>query len=265
VLITKKGRLTGIGVHGGKKAVLWAEPASVGAGICFSVDGKDYKRLSIDQIRADYLCTSIKNDDFEIRTIEHLLAALRLLEIYDINLSVDGGEIPIMDGSARDFVQFFESLGLVDSDLPKPIIVLDACSVYDDDKFVSILPYDGFRVTYTVDYLPSILGVQTYVYEQGVTDVKAELSHARTFGHEADLEVLNKQGLALGSSIENALGVGKDNQYMNEPRFFNEAVRHKTLDLIGDLSVIGKPITGHVIAYKSSHKLNQVLLKKLMI
>lgn len=262
--VKRSGVIEGIGLHSGQNVRLELIPEKPGKGVYYILE--DHPALPVQVCPANidsvYLGTNITYKDVSIRTVEHLAAVLNYLGITDLRIQLSSNEIPVLDGSALQYLDFLEDLGLLENGQDDPLVITDTLSVHKDDSFLIALPYEGFKITYTVDYRPAVYGVQTFIYEEGKTDFRKEVAPARTFGQLKDLEDMHKQGLALGASLDNALGVD-ENGYLNEPRFPDEAVRHKTLDLIGDLFNLGKKVKTNIVAYKSSHKINAMLVKEL--
>lgn len=248
--------LSGIGIHSGKETKITIRPAKSGEGICFSYKGKIIP-LDIKNISGDRLATSLG----PIVLVEHLLAAANGLGISDFLVECESNEIPILDGSALPFVEAFEKAGIVEfGEKTLPIDLKIPVRIEDADKWISAEPADKLTIEYKVDY--PVIGKQSFYYDGSIGSFKNDIAPARTFGYEKDLEELRKNGFAKGASLENALGIGEE-EYMNEPRFDDEPVRHKILDLIGDLALLGRPINAKIKAYKSSHRLNQELVKRI--
>lgn len=260
--LKKPLKIEGIGIHSGKKASVTFLPDK--RDIIFTdVDQKVKVLLRANNISPIFLGTNIVKNDFCVKTIEHLCAALWFLKISGLKIIVNGSEMPILDGSSQVFIEFFKKIGLVKI-LKEDRVLEIKKSVYvqDGDSFVIGLPAKKFQVIYSVQY-PSILGTQTFQFDD-YRDFHHNISFARTFGNMKDLEYMHSQGLALGGSLDNALVFDGYDKYLNEPRFTDEAVRHKILDLIGDLYTSSCFIKGKIIAYKSSHKLNNKFIRKLI-
>lgn len=258
--------ISGVGVHSAKPVTVKVFHAEKGDGITFN--NTSFPGVTIqacpENVQSVFLSTNLGCQNASVCTTEHLLAVLWALCITDIHFEMDSEEVPILDGSAKDFYNLLENFNTDNGNPPEYYSIREPIRVENGDSFLEAFPYDSFKVTFTIDFSPSIIGKQTFVFEHGKTDFKMEIAPARSFGHYNDLGALNKKGLALHSSMANALVVGKDNCYMNTPRFEDEAVRHKILDLIGDLYVLGRPLKGCFNAYKSSHSLNGEFVKKLI-
>jgi len=203
-----------------------------------------------------------------IQTVEHILAALHTRGITDAILEIDSLEIPIMDGSSLPFMQAIELSNLYEfEEIVEPLKIQNAVWVVDGDKYLVILPSDTLKVTYHIDFKHPLLKGQSYTTEINEMILENEILPARTFGFLRDVKALQEKGLALGGSLDNAI-VLTDDGFLNETlRYDNECVRHKILDLIGDLSIIGRPIIGHILASKAGHALDismgKLLLSKL--
>lgn len=248
----------GIGLHSGRPVDLTISPAETNSGILF-------KRLDILESEAipafmnrvvdTRLATTIGDDEVKISTTEHLLAALTGLGIDNALVELNTSEVPIMDGSAGPFVQLLKKSGIKEQKSQRRLIkITREISYQDGDKSVRILPYDGFKITAEIDFNHSLINRQTYSFELNPRKFIKEIASARTFGFLEDVEKMRACGLALGGSLENAVVMDKDSVLNKDGlRFADEFVRHKVLDLIGDLTLLGWPLLGHVVASKSGH------------
>ncbi|MDI6736349.1 MAG: UDP-3-O-acyl-N-acetylglucosamine deacetylase [bacterium] len=266
--IKKELEYSGIGLHTGEQIHLVFKPATAGTGIVFvrqDLSGKPMIKACPENVNNTWRELSLKKNGVEIHTVEHLLAALSGLGIDNIEIAVNGDEIPIGDGSALPFVELLKD-EIISRNTSKKVFrpkePLWAGSS-TEDKQVILLPSDEWRITYTIDFEHPVVKTQlaTFVITQEVF-VK-EIAPARTFGFLKEVESLHARGLAKGGSLENAIVIGEDKILNDSLRFENELVRHKILDLIGDFSLIGMPILGHVIAIKSGHDLNLKLVQKM--
>jgi UDP-3-O-[3-hydroxymyristoyl] N-acetylglucosamine deacetylase len=264
-------RATGVGLHTGEKVYLTLRPAAVDTGIVF-------RRVDLDQpvdipAVADYvgdttLSTTLVKDGVRVSTIEHLLSALAGLGIDNAYVDVSAPEVPIMDGSAGPFVFLIQSAGVEEQNAPKRFIrVLEPIEVRDGDKYARFEPFDGFKVQFSIDFdHPAMEGhlCQSEIDFSSTSFVK-EVSRARTFGFLRDIEKLRESGLALGGSMENAIVVD-DYRVLNEDglRYEDEFVKHKILDAIGDLYLLGRSLIGAFQGHKSGHALNNRLLNALI-
>lgn len=260
-------RCSGIGLHSGKKIQLVLHPADVDTGITFS---RSDLNISIPA-HADYvtdtrLCTTIGKDGANISTVEHLLSALSGLGIDNAHVEVNGAEVPVMDGSAAPFVFLIQCAGIREQNKAKKILrILKRVEVSDGDKRCSLHPAAGFKVSYLLDYDHPLLKDRSVSIDFSNQAYTREVSRARTFGFLHEIEALQKAGLALGGSLENAI-VLDQYRVMNEGglRYENECVRHKILDTVGDLALAGLPIAGAFEGERTGHKMNHCLVTALL-
>ena len=268
--IRNKITATGVGLHSGKKVTLTFHPADVNTGIIFRrIEGD--KVIEIPAL-AKYvgdttLSTSLERDGYKISTIEHLLSAIAGTGVDNCVIDCDGPEIPVMDGSSTEFVFLIQSAGIMEQDAAKKFIyVTKSVQVSREDAVARINPYEGFRVTFTVDFDHPVYKKypQSASIDFSQTSFIREVSRARTFGLMSDLEKLKANNLALGANIDNAIGIG-DDEVLNEGglRFSDEFVKHKMLDAIGDLYLLGHNLIGEFFGFKSGHALNNELLRKI--
>lgn len=264
-------RATGVGLHTGDKIYLTLRPAEPNAGIVFrrtDLDPPVDIPATAHNVGDTMLSTTLMNGDVRVSTVEHLLSAMAGLGIDNVVVEVSASEIPIMDGSAGPFVFLIQSAGIVEQDAPKEFIrILKPITVEHEDKKASFRPYDGFRILFSIDFdLPVFQGrtLSAEVDFSSTTFVK-EVSRARTFGFMHEIEYLRSKGLVRGGSMDNAI-VLDSNTILNEDglRYEDEFVRHKILDAIGDLYLLGHSLIGEFEAYKSGHALNNQLLRALL-
>jgi UDP-3-O-[3-hydroxymyristoyl] N-acetylglucosamine deacetylase len=258
---------TGIGLHSGRDVTIALNPAPAGSGIVFErTDLAGLPRVSAQAVNVTNTmrATTLERGEAKVFTVEHLLAAFYAMGVDNSLVEISSVEPPVADGSSLPFLKLIESAGLADQDeLRKPpIVIKEAISVRYPDKFIAILPYDGFRITFTSINPHPLLGVQFGDYEITPEVFAQELAPARTIGFMHEVEALQAQGLALGGSLENAVVYDAD-KCLTPLRFPDELVRHKILDVIGDLALAGR-IAGHVIAVKSSHALNTALAREII-
>jgi UDP-3-O-[3-hydroxymyristoyl] N-acetylglucosamine deacetylase len=265
-------RATGVGLHTGEKVYLTLRPAAPNTGIVFRrVDLPEPVVIEArpQNVGETTLSTTLIKGDVRISTVEHLLSALAGLGIDNAYVDVSAPEVPIMDGSAGPFVFLIQSAGVEEQNAPKRFIrIKRALRVEDGDKWASFEPYDGFKVTFTIDFdHPAFRkDTQTASIDFSSTSFVKEVSRARTFGFMRDIEALRKRRLALGGSMDNAIVV--DNyRVLNEDglRYADEFVKHKILDAIGDLYLLGHSLIGSFTGYKSGHGLNNQLLRELLL
>jgi len=260
---------TGIGLHTGEKVKINLRPAPVNSGIKFvrtDLKGRPEVEVRFDNVFDTTLATTIGTNGCKVSTIEHLMAAFFGLGIDNAVVELDGPEVPIMDGSAAPFVFLIKSGDIREQKSPKQFIVIKKPFKVDDgNRSVCIYPSKELKVTYMIDFQHPLLRNQEYELTFSGRDFVREISTARTFGFMKDVETLKKNGLARGGSLDNAVVID-DFRIINEDglRFDDEFVRHKVLDFIGDISIVGSPIIGHFVVKKSGHFLNQHMLKKLM-
>lgn len=258
---------SGIGLHSGGKVYMALRPAAANTGIIFDIHAKDgIHRVSPapKAVMTTALATTLGNAEATVSTVEHLLATVLGLGIDNLIISVEGGEIPIMDGSAATFVALFEQAGLRQLHAPRKVLrVSRPTEVRDGSKFIRAIPYSGFRVDYTIDFPHPTIGRQRLSMEV-TPETFARVANARTFGFFKDVEYLHSNGLARGGSLDSVV-VLDDNGVMNPEglRFKDEFVRHKILDFIGDMAMLGTPIQGQFEVSCSGHQLNNAFLRKL--
>jgi UDP-3-O-[3-hydroxymyristoyl] N-acetylglucosamine deacetylase len=264
-------RATGIGVHTGQKVYLTLRPAPMNTGIIFNrTDLKEMVSIPahVNYIGDTSLSTCLVKDDVRLSTVEHLLSALAGLGIDNLYIDVTAPELSIMDGSAGPFIFLLKSAGMQEQDAPKKFIrIKRKISVQKADKEISIEPYHGFKVKFYIDFQHPAFNAenQSISFDFSSTSYVREIARARTFGFLADYEYLRHRNLAQGASLENAL-VLDEFKLINQDglRYPNECVKHKVLDVIGDLYLLGHPVIGCVDAKKSGHTLNSELLHTLL-
>lgn len=259
----------GVGLHKGENIICKLIPAENGEIVFKRTDieeGKNIIKLDIDNTFDLTRGTNLRNEfGTAIHTIEHFLSALYILGITDLLVEIDGNELPIADGSAIQFVEIMEKTGIRELEKNiEPIVVTTPVAVTVGDKHVIALPYDGYKLTYGIRFEHSFLKSQLAEYEVNLETYKKEIACARTFGFDYEIEYLKKNNLALGGTLENAIVV--TNTGVLNPgglRYEDEFVRHKMLDIIGDLKVLNRPIKAHIVAIKAGHAINVELGKKL--
>ncbi|MEM6580339.1 MAG: UDP-3-O-acyl-N-acetylglucosamine deacetylase [Pseudomonadota bacterium] len=262
---------TGVSLHRGEKVYMTLHPAPVDTGIIFRrLDLNPVLELpaSAGFVGDTTLSTTLISGRERVATVEHLLAAMAGLGIDNAYVDLSAAEVPIMDGSAGPFVYLLQSAGLVDQYAPKKFVrIKRKVSVEDGDKFASLLPYDGFRVSFTIDFDHPVFRERTAhaEFEFSTAEFVSKFSRARTFGFIHEIEQLRSRGLAQGGSIDNAI-VLDDYRILNRDglRFEDEFVRHKILDAIGDLYLLGHSLLGEFRAHKSGHALNNAVIKALI-
>ena len=262
--------ISGIGLHKGEEIKLTLKPSENNdeRGIIFKridVSGKnnvikiDYRNL-FDLERG----TNIKNeDDVKVHTIEHFLSSLSITGVTDILVEISGNELPILDGSSIGFVEKLLEAEIVELNEEIESVVITEPVIFSDEKagkYVMALPYDGFKISYTIDFNHSFLKSQYYELEVNLENYMENIAKCRTFAFDYEIDFLKKNNLALGGSLENAVVVGAEGPLNPEGlRYPDEFVRHKILDIIGDLYVLGIPVKAHIIAIKAGHYVNSRL------
>lgn len=259
--------LEGVGLHSGITTKVRVLPASSGEGRYFvRVDLAHRPRILavIETVSQTTLSTELARGEAKVRTVEHLLSALVGSGVDDACIEIDGAEVPLRDGSAKDWVEAIASVGVVTNGESKQrsSLVAPVC-LREGDAFVAAIPSSQTRFSYGIDFPYSAIGNQWYSWSPQTDDFATEVAPARTFGFAEQIEQLQQAGLIRGGNLENALLCSKEG-WVNPPlRFDNEPVRHKLLDLIGDLSLLGTLPQAHYIAYKASHKLHVSLVRSL--
>ncbi len=261
--------LSGIGIHTGNKVKVTFKPAPESSGVTFirtDLSGSPRIRADVGSFLAAKFSrrSSIGRDDAEVQTIEHLMAVLSSLGIDNIDIELDNNELPGLDGSAIKFAEALEKAGITEQAQEKYIhVIKEPISIEEGQSSITIVPAREFKISYTLDYDHPMLAAQFFEIEINAQSFKSQIAPARTFCLESEADALRSQGLGLGANYENTLVVGKTGVIKNTPRFKDEFVRHKILDLIGDLYLAGCPIQGHVIALRSGHGLNLKIAQKI--
>jgi len=264
-------RATGVGLHSGKKVYLTLRPAPVDTGVIFC--RTDLEPMVLIPARAEHvgdttLSTTLVKDGVRISTVEHLLSAMAGLGIDNAYIDINCAEVPIMDGSAGPFIFLLQSAGIEEQARPKKFIrIKRKVEVRDGDKSAALYPFAGFKVAFTIDFDHPVFRNRTQSAEVDFssTSFVKEVSRARTFGFMSDIEQLRARDLALGGSVDNAVVVD-EYRILNEDglRYEDEFVKHKILDAIGDLYLLGRSLIGAFTGYKSGHALNNRLLRELL-
>jgi len=266
--IKKPAFCEGIGLHSGRQVRMTLKPAPVNAGITFvrtDLGGVEITAIASNTAATSY-ATTLSQNGASVQTVEHLLAAFAGLGIDNIVVELDGAEAPVLDGSAGPFVRLIADAGVQNQEKPRPMLkVLRPVIVREGNKQLAIWPSEMPSISYFIDFNHPMLKEQSFNYTVSEEDFIREIADARTFGFLSDVQTLRANGLAKGGSMENAVILG-DQTVLNEDglRYQDEFVRHKILDLIGDLFLAGMPIIGHVVAHKSGHGLNTKLAAKLL-
>ncbi len=264
-------RATGVGLHSGIKVEMHLRPAPVDSGIVFRrMDLNAAPDLKADPylVTDTRLCSVLEMGATKVATVEHLMSALAGLGIDNVLVDLTGPEVPIMDGSSAPFVFLLQSAGIEEQDAPKKYVrILQPIEARDGDKWVRFTPHHGFRIEFTIAFDHPVFekSAQTVVVDFDHTAYTKEVSRARTFGFMHEVEYLRNHGLALGGSLDNAIVMDEFRVLNNDGlRYDDEFAKHKVLDAIGDLYLLGHPIIGAFEAYKSGHALNNRLLRELL-
>ncbi|MCE5286586.1 MAG: UDP-3-O-acyl-N-acetylglucosamine deacetylase [Pelosinus sp.] len=265
--IANRVKYTGVGLHSGKDVNIILNPASEDTGIVFirtDLPGNPRVRACASNVTNTMRATTLEEGAAKVFTVEHLLAAFFALGVDNCLVEIDSVEPPVADGSALSFVRLIQEAKLQEQQIAKKYKEIQKeYIVRAEDRFIAILPYDGLRITFTSINPHPALGVQFGDYEITPEVFMKEIAPARTIGFMNEIEALKAQGLGLGGTLE-AVVVYDDTKALNPLRFTDELVRHKILDIIGDLA-LGGCIRGHVIAVKSGHALNTALAKKVLL
>jgi UDP-3-O-[3-hydroxymyristoyl] N-acetylglucosamine deacetylase len=255
--IQKEIHFSGVGVHSGKKVDLLLRPSSSGE-ITFRRTDLDNLELALDPKKIETKSsTYLVSEECKIQTLEHLLAVLYMLGIDSLIIEINGDEIPIMDGSASPFVQAILSAGIMSlPERKKSIKIIKSSFLEEKDAAFSFSPDSGFKITYSIEYDHPAIQRQELSLSLNLENFIKEVAPARTFGFLKDVPALRAQGLAAGGSLDNAVVLDEKSVISGPLRYPDEFVRHKILDLIGDLSLMGSPLTGHFKAHKAGHSLH---------
>ena len=258
---------SGIGLHSGQKVTLHLKPAPANHGVVF-------KRLDLNglEIPADvahvankYYATGLAFEAASVETVEHLLAALVSLEVDNAVVELNQAEVPIMDGSAASFIYLVHEAGIKKLAAPRKFLkVVRPIALSRGDKRIALYPSDHFKVTYSISFDHPLLRHQSRTLRLTKTAFIDEIAPARTFGFLKESEMLRQKGLALGASLDNAIVLGETGVLNSSLRFEDEFVRHKILDVIGDLSLVGHPIIGHLVVHRGGHALHTSFAEKIL-
>jgi UDP-3-O-[3-hydroxymyristoyl] N-acetylglucosamine deacetylase len=264
-------KTTGVGLHTGARVELGLRPAAVNTGIVFhraDLPGTPEVPASAHHVGDTRLSSTLKMGGASISTVEHIMSALAGLGIDNLHIDVAGPEIPIMDGSAGPFIFLLQSAGIAEQPAPKRYLrILEPVEVRDGDKWARFDPFNGFRLDFTIDFPHPVFGSENrhVAIDFAEHSYIKEVARARTFGFMQDVEAMRAAGLGLGGSLQNAI-VLDEYRVLNAEglRYDNEFVRHKVLDAIGDLYLLGHPLIGQYTAFKSGHALNNALARALL-
>ncbi|MGE5836531.1 MAG: UDP-3-O-acyl-N-acetylglucosamine deacetylase [Acidobacteriota bacterium] len=257
----------GIGLHSGNKVTLALKPAPADYGIRFirtDLAGLEIP-ATVTHLGGISYATGLTRETGSVETVEHLLAALSTLGIDNVRIELDYPEVPIMDGSAAPFVYLVHEAGVKRLPAPRRYLkVVRPVSLSQGDKHIALYPSDQFKVTYSISFDHPLLRHQSRTIRVSEESFVEEIAPARTFGFLKEIEMLRQRGLALGGSLENAIVLGETGVLNNALRFEDEFVRHKILDVLGDLALVGHPVMGHLVAHRGGHALHTAFAAKLL-
>lgn len=266
--IHKTVRCLGIGLHSGKQVEMTLRPAAEDTGVLFSIrngSGSSFMSPKPSLVTETGLATTLGNGQDSVATVEHLLAAVRGMGIDNIQVDIEGREVPIMDGSAAPFVYLLKQAGIRRLSKPRKVLCLKKPINFEaEGKYIKARPYNGLFVDYTIDFQHPLIGTQKMTLDVTPTNFAGEVAKARTFGFLKEVDYLHANGLALGGSLENAV-VLDDYGVVNAEglRFKDEFVRHKLLDFVGDMAIMGQTLFGHFEVFASGHAMNNEFLRHL--
>jgi UDP-3-O-[3-hydroxymyristoyl] N-acetylglucosamine deacetylase len=259
--------ITGIGLHSGIYTKVELHPAPAGSGITFvraDLDGLRIAALQASTTALDH-ATTVGKDDVSVGTVEHLLAAVVAFGVTDLDVHIDGPEVPVVDGSALPFMHLIDAAGVRSLGVEVPVLrISEPIEVVEGEKSIRIAPANRLIVNYKIDFTHPAIGKQSFHFDLHRDNFLTKIAPARTFGFLRDVEKLRAAGLARGGSVENCI-VLDDREVMNGPlRFRDEFVRHKILDLLGDLALLGRPIVGEITAHRAGHALHSRFVEKIL-
>ncbi len=268
--IKKSVKARGVGIHSGKQVNMTLIPAGSDHGVVFrrlDAGGRQVHAHSAF-VNEVVLSTGLESQGVKVSTIEHLMSALSALGVDNVLVELDSFEVPIMDGSSAPFIFLVQSAGIEEQDAPKRFIVIkNTVRVENGESWAQVSPHNGFKVTLEIDFEHQKIkeSGQKLTIDFAKQSYLKEISRARTFGYERDVEDLQADGLALGASFDNAIALS-DDSILNEDgmRYHNEFVKHKILDIVGDLFLLGGNMVGHYEGYKTGHMLNDQLLSAIL-
>ncbi len=257
----------GIGLHSGNKVQLSLKPAQADFGIRFRRTdvGDQEVRASVQHLAGINLATALSSNQVSVETVEHLLAALVSMRIDNVLIELNSPEVPIMDGSSAPFIYLIQEAGVKTLNASRKYLkITNPISLSRGDKRIALYPSDHFKVTYSISYDHPLLRHQARTLTITEESFIEEIAPARTFTFLKDVEMLRQNGLALGGSLDNAIVLGETGVLNNALRFDDEFVRHKILDAIGDLALVGHPVIGHLVAHRAGHGLHTEFAGKIL-
>lgn len=267
--LQKQVSVDGVGLHSGKPARLTFKPAPENTGIFFvrkDIPGLPALMAKSRNVKATQMATVLGSDLFAVSTVEHCMSAVSACQIDNLYIELEGAEIPIGDGSADPFFQALRAGGVVEqSVLRSYFLITKPVHFSQGDKYASVIPYNGFKISCTIEFPHPAIKKQKIEVDINSYTFEKELARARTFGFMRDVEALQKKGLALGGSLDNAV-VLDDEKVLNPEglRFKDEFVRHKAMDAMGDLTMLGAPLMGHLVLHKAGHDVMHGFVEKLL-
>ena len=268
--LKKKIHFSGVGVHNGRAVSMTIEPAEANNGIIFKrtdLKNDNIIKATIENVVETRLCTTIKNSKgIFVSTIEHLMAALSALDIDNVVVKINSSELPALDGSSHEYVKKITNAGIKVINYKKPFFrIQKKVEVKSGDRFISISPSDSLSINISIDYPDTVIGYSEYYYSHTTNNFINDLSMARTYTLQEDIEKMRTAGLAIGGTLNNAIVVDKYRILNpNGLRMKKEFVKHKTLDCIGDLYLLGMPLIGRIDCHAPGHNLNQKLIKEII-
>jgi UDP-3-O-[3-hydroxymyristoyl] N-acetylglucosamine deacetylase len=257
----------GIGLHSGNKVNLTLKPAAADFGIRFRRTDRGGHEIAatVQHLGGIQLATGLARNEVSVETVEHLLAALTSTGVDNVLVELNSPEVPIMDGSAAPFIYLIHEAGVKRLQTPRKYLkIVRPIAISRGDKRIALYPSDHFKVTYSVSYDHPLLRHQSRTIRITEHSFVEEIAPARTFTFLKDVEVMRQNGLALGGSLENAIVLGETGILNNALRFEDEFVRHKILDAIGDLALVGYPVIGHLVAHRAGHALHTEFATKVL-
>src|SRR5262245_44317612 len=257
----------GIGLHSGNKVQLSLKPAAAGSGIRFRRTDLGHHEVpaTIQHLAGIQLATGLARNDVSVETVEHLMAALVAMGVDNVLIELNSPEVPIMDGSAAPFIYLIHEAGVRSLQAPRKYLkIVRPIAISRGDKRIALYPSDHFKVTYSISYDHPLLRHQSRTLRITEDSFVDDIAPARTFTFLKDVEMLRRNGLALGGSLENAIVLGETGVLNNALRFEDEFVRHKILDAIGDLALVGHPVVGHLVAHRAGHALHTEFAAKIL-
>lgn len=264
--LAKAAVYKGIGLHSGREVSIELMPAEPDSGIVFlrtDLEGSPEIKASAENVTSTVRATTIEDNGAKVFTIEHMMSVLHAMRVDNCRIAISAEEPPVADGSALTFFELVRKAGIVEQEAQRrELVVSRPVRVDKDDSFVVAVPYDGFRISFTSINPHKLIGVQYFDIEVNEDSFYKEIAQARTIAYEKEIEALRSMGLGLGGTIDNVI-VYNDEGWINPLHYDDELVRHKILDIIGDLRLAGM-VKGHFIAVKSGHALNTAMAKLLL-